>query len=54
MERSRRRLVQSLLFGLAVAATGVQAQTFPDRPLKLVVPFPPGGATDVLGMPRSY
>jgi tripartite-type tricarboxylate transporter receptor subunit TctC len=49
MERSRRRLVQSLLFGLAVAATGVQAQTFPDRPLKLVVPFPPGGATDVLG-----
>jgi tripartite-type tricarboxylate transporter receptor subunit TctC len=44
-----RRLSQSLLLAFALVASGAGAQAFPDHPLKLVVPFPPGGATDVLG-----
>ena len=34
-------------FAIALAAvTGVQAQTWPSKPVTLVVPFPAGGSTD--------
>jgi tripartite-type tricarboxylate transporter receptor subunit TctC len=44
--------ILSMMFAsaLALGAASVQAQgTFPDRPIKLIVPFAAGGATDVLG-----
>ncbi len=45
-----KRLAWALACGIVVFAASVaaQAQTFPDHTIRLVVAFPPGGATDVL------
>jgi tripartite-type tricarboxylate transporter receptor subunit TctC len=39
------RLFTALLAAVALVAP-VQAQTWPTKPIKLIVPFPPGGGTD--------
>ena len=36
-----------LVFGLLAFASIVPAQTYPARPIRLVVPYPPGGSNDV-------
>ncbi|MBK8065996.1 MAG: tripartite tricarboxylate transporter substrate binding protein [Betaproteobacteria bacterium] len=58
MHKTKR--ISSLLSAAVLAAAGlaalapavVQAQAFPNKPLRLVIPFPPGGPTDVYG--RAY
>ncbi len=46
---NRRTLIQASASGLALCALPSWAQEFPSRPVKVIIPFPPGGPTDVLG-----
>ena len=44
------KMISKWLGALAFLACGVaMAQGYPSRPVRLVVPFPPGAATDILG-----
>jgi tripartite-type tricarboxylate transporter receptor subunit TctC len=45
-----RKLVAALVLTLIAApAMPARAQTFPDRAVRLIIPFPPGGSIDTLG-----
>ena len=42
-----RRTLAALL--LATASSLAMAQTWPSKPIRMVIPYPPGGPTDILG-----
>ena len=41
--------VAALMSGLSGVSVHAQAQTFPNRPITLVIPFAPGGSTSIVG-----
>ena len=45
---SRLIAIAATVISLALAASGAMAQQYPERPIKRVLPFPPGGAVDVV------
>src|SRR5262249_59372257 len=51
MEQTMRQMLL-VLFAVAVFGDGISpaaAQTWPERPVTMVIPFPPGGGTDLIG-----
>ncbi len=50
------KLMQKLILAIALAAPALaaQAQTYPNKPIRLVCPFPPGGAVDIASRATAH
>jgi tripartite-type tricarboxylate transporter receptor subunit TctC len=52
--------IRSILSAIAMIALGIgmigpaSAQSYPDKPIKLIVPFPPGGPMDTMARPVAH
>ena len=48
MTLNRRKVIASSVACGMVAATGARAQAWPAKPIRIVVPYPPGGSSDII------
>ncbi len=47
--KNKRLLARLCIAACAAFATGAIAQAWPSKPLRMIIPYPAGGATDILG-----
>jgi tripartite-type tricarboxylate transporter receptor subunit TctC len=43
------KVLSSILFGAVWAASATAADTYPQRAVRMIIPYPPGGAGDIVG-----
>src|SRR5438552_12799637 len=49
MPRSKTLILLIALLAAALHATSAAAQAYPSKPVRMIIPFPPGGSNDVVG-----